>query len=121
SQLFTEFNESQDEIVAIAESVGSYADLNQQFTGSAGPHRARHRLLPRDAVAAVPRLRCTGPAGLLLRRRVEPGRLHPELRRRGQGRRADLRGPLRPLHTAVLLQQDAVPGAGPAGGGPIDL
>ena len=34
AQLFTEFNESQDEIVAIAESVGSYADLNQQFTAS---------------------------------------------------------------------------------------
>src|SRR5699024_1391430 len=34
SQLFTEFNESQDEIVAIAESVGSYADLNQQFTAA---------------------------------------------------------------------------------------
>src|SRR5699024_7926207 len=29
-----EFNESQDEIVAIAESVGSYADLNQQFTAA---------------------------------------------------------------------------------------
>src|SRR5699024_3781785 len=34
SQLFTELNESQDEIVAIAESVGSYADLNQQFTAA---------------------------------------------------------------------------------------
>ena len=34
AQLFTEFNESQDEIVAIAESVGSYADLNQQFTAA---------------------------------------------------------------------------------------
>ena len=32
--LFTEFNESQDEIVAIAESVGSYADLNQKFTAA---------------------------------------------------------------------------------------
>ena len=31
---FAEFNESQDEIVAIAESVGSYADLNQKFTAS---------------------------------------------------------------------------------------
>src|SRR5699024_6304493 len=34
SKLFTDFNESQDEIVAIAESVGSYADLNQKFTAS---------------------------------------------------------------------------------------
>ncbi|WP_114854008.1 ABC transporter substrate-binding protein [Brachybacterium sp. YJGR34] len=34
SQLFAEFNESQDEIVAIAESVGSYADLNQKFTAA---------------------------------------------------------------------------------------
>ena len=34
SALFTEFNESQDEIVAIAESVGGYADLNQKFTAS---------------------------------------------------------------------------------------
>lgn len=31
---FAEFNESQDEIVAVAESVGSYADLNQKFTAS---------------------------------------------------------------------------------------
>ena len=34
STLFAEFNESQDEIVAIAESVGSYEDLNQKFTAS---------------------------------------------------------------------------------------
>lgn len=34
AKLFAEFNESQDEIVAIAESVGSYADLNQQFTAA---------------------------------------------------------------------------------------
>ena len=32
--LFTEFNESQDEIVAIAESVGGYADLTQKFTAA---------------------------------------------------------------------------------------
>ncbi|MFC7376649.1 ABC transporter substrate-binding protein [Brachybacterium sp. GCM10030268] len=32
--LFDEFNESQDEIVAIAESVGGYADLNQKFTAA---------------------------------------------------------------------------------------
>jgi sn-glycerol 3-phosphate transport system substrate-binding protein len=31
---FQAFNESQDEIVAIAESVGGYADLNQQFTAA---------------------------------------------------------------------------------------
>ncbi|WP_299302246.1 ABC transporter substrate-binding protein [uncultured Brachybacterium sp.] len=34
SAQFTAFNESQDEIVAIAESVGSYADLTQKFTAS---------------------------------------------------------------------------------------
>ena len=34
SKLFADFNESQDEIVAIAESVGGYADLNQKFTAS---------------------------------------------------------------------------------------
>lgn len=34
SAQFAAFNESQDEIVAIAESVGSYADLNQKFTAS---------------------------------------------------------------------------------------
>src|SRR5699024_93877 len=34
STLFAEFNEAQDEIVAIAESVGSYEDLNQKFTAS---------------------------------------------------------------------------------------
>ena len=34
SAQFTEFNESQDEIVAIAESVGGYADLNQKFTAA---------------------------------------------------------------------------------------
>ncbi|WP_422115989.1 ABC transporter substrate-binding protein [Brachybacterium sp. UNK5269] len=34
AQLFTEFNESQEDIVAIAESVGSYADLNQKFTAA---------------------------------------------------------------------------------------
>ncbi|GAA1299530.1 ABC transporter substrate-binding protein [Brachybacterium alimentarium] len=34
AQLFQDFNESQDEIVAIAESVGSYADLNQKFTAA---------------------------------------------------------------------------------------
>ena len=32
--LLTEFNESQDEIVAIAESVGGYADLTQKFTAA---------------------------------------------------------------------------------------
>ena len=31
---FAAFNESQDEIVAIAESVGGYADLNQKFTAA---------------------------------------------------------------------------------------
>ncbi|MGP9536548.1 ABC transporter substrate-binding protein [Brachybacterium sp. AOP43-C2-M15] len=31
---FAEFNESQDEIVAITESVGTYADLNQKFTAA---------------------------------------------------------------------------------------
>ncbi|WP_193103797.1 ABC transporter substrate-binding protein [Brachybacterium sp. FME24] len=34
TKLFAEFNESQDEIVAIAESVGGYADLNQKFTAA---------------------------------------------------------------------------------------
>src|SRR5690606_37121051 len=34
SRQFTAFNESQDEIVAIAESVGGYADLNQKFTAA---------------------------------------------------------------------------------------
>ncbi|MGO1285668.1 MAG: ABC transporter substrate-binding protein [Brachybacterium sp.] len=34
SKLFADFNASQDEIVAIAESVGGYADLNQKFTAS---------------------------------------------------------------------------------------
>lgn len=34
SAQFAAFNESQDEIVAIAESVGGYADLNQKFTAS---------------------------------------------------------------------------------------
>lgn len=33
-KLFTKFNESQKDIVAIAESVGGYADLNQKFTAS---------------------------------------------------------------------------------------
>jgi sn-glycerol 3-phosphate transport system substrate-binding protein len=33
-KLFTTFNESQDDIVAISESQGSYADLNQKFTAS---------------------------------------------------------------------------------------
>lgn len=32
--LFQAFNESQDDIVAIAESVGGYADLNQKFTAA---------------------------------------------------------------------------------------
>lgn len=32
--LFTAFNESQDDIVAIAESQGSYADLNKKFTAA---------------------------------------------------------------------------------------
>ncbi|MFC0673663.1 ABC transporter substrate-binding protein [Brachybacterium hainanense] len=34
SALITEFNESQEEIVVVAESVGGYADLNQKFTAS---------------------------------------------------------------------------------------
>lgn len=34
TKLFAEFNESQEEIVAIAESVGGYADLNQKFTAA---------------------------------------------------------------------------------------
>jgi len=34
SKQFAEFNESQDEIVAIAESVGGYVDLNQKFTAA---------------------------------------------------------------------------------------
>ncbi|WP_367619133.1 ABC transporter substrate-binding protein, partial [Brachybacterium sp.] len=34
TKLFTEFNESQDQIVAIAESVGGYGDLVQKFTAS---------------------------------------------------------------------------------------
>ena len=34
SAQFEEFNQSQDEIVAVAESVGGYADLNQQFTAA---------------------------------------------------------------------------------------
>lgn len=33
-ELFTAFNESQDEIVAIAESQGGYADLNKKFTAA---------------------------------------------------------------------------------------
>lgn len=32
--LFTAFNESQNDIVAVAESVGGYADLNQKFTAA---------------------------------------------------------------------------------------
>src|SRR5690606_40070929 len=36
---FAAFNESQDEIVAIAESVGGYADLNQKFTARSEERR----------------------------------------------------------------------------------
>ena len=95
SKLFADFNASQDEIVAIAESVGGYADLNQKFTAS-----LQARTVP--DIVCFPEMKWLQfhQSGALAPLDdyfddEGPRRLPRELRRRGQGRRPDLHRPLR--------------------------